>query len=115
MQAQVQTKVMYRRLQITLDGVQLSTCSNYSSLSPQGTTVLSPCCCTAHLDMLCTSGDVLLPQLKALVELDHVHLQLTPSSVAILNQSLLQSSASANAERQSAEAEQKVRLPQTSM
>lgn len=51
---------------------------------------MSPCRCTAHLDLHRSPGDALLPGTKALVQLDNVHVQLNPSSVAIVNQSLLQ-------------------------
>lgn len=51
---------------------------------------MHPCRCTAHLDLHRTPGDALLPGTKALVQLDSVQVQLNPSSVAIVNQSLLQ-------------------------
>lgn len=87
---QVQTSMLYHRLHVSLDGIQLSTSNCTSSLSPQDTTVLSPCRCTAHLDLHRTPGDALLPGTKALVQLDSVHVQLKPSSLAIVNQSLQQ-------------------------
>ena len=87
---QVQTSILYHRLYVSLDGIQLSTSNCTSSLSPQDTTVLSPCRCTAHLDLHRTPGDALLPGTKALVQLDNVHVHLKPSSVAIVSQSLLQ-------------------------
>jgi len=105
----VQTKVLYQRLCITLAAVQLSTGNRLSNLSPAGTTVLSPCRCTAHLDLHRASGDALLPQLKALVELDRVQVHLTPASMAALQCSLLQSSDPANAEQSHSETEQTVR------
>ncbi|KAL0051145.1 hypothetical protein WJX82_002690 [Trebouxia sp. C0006] len=103
---QVQTKVLYQRLCVTLDAVQLSTGNRLSDLSPAGTTVLSPCRCTAYLDLHRASGDALLPQLKALVELDRVQVHLTPASMATLQSSLLQSSGPADAEQLHSEAEQ---------
>ncbi|DBA81627.1 TPA: hypothetical protein ACH3X1_007382 [Trebouxia sp. C0004] len=103
---QVQTKVLYQRLCITLDAVQLSTSTRSSSLSSAGTTVLSPCRCIAYLDLHRASGDALLPQLKALVELDRVQVHLTPASMATLQCSLLQSSGPADAEQSHSETEQ---------
>jgi len=105
----VQTKVLYQRLCITLDAVQLSTGNRSSSLSSSGTTVLSPCRCTAYLDLHRAQGDALLPQLKALVELDRVQVHLTPASMAALQSSLLQSSGPADAEQSHSETEQTVR------
>jgi hypothetical protein len=94
---------------MTLDAVQLNTGNRSSSLSPAGTTVLSPCCCTAYLDLHRVSGDALLPQLKALVELDRVQVHLTPASMATLQFSLLQSSGPADDEQLHSETEQTVR------
>ena len=87
---QVQTSILYHRLYLSLNGIQLSTSNSISSLSHRDTTVLSPCRCTAHLDLHRTPGDALLPGTKALIQLDSVHAQLKPSSVAIVNQCLLQ-------------------------
>ncbi|KAA6426735.1 MAG: vacuolar sorting-associated 13F-like [Trebouxia sp. A1-2] len=96
---QVQTKVLYQRLCITLDAVRLSTANRSSSLSSSGTTVLSPCRCTAYLDLHRAPGDALLPQLKALVELDGVQVHLTQAFMATLQSSLLQSSGPADVEQ----------------
>ena len=87
---QVQTSILYHRLHVSLDGIQLSTSNCTSSLSSRDTAVLSPCRCTAGLDLHRTSGDTLLPGTKACIQLDSVHVQLNPSSVAVINQSLLQ-------------------------
>lgn len=71
---------------------------------------MSPCRCTVHLDLHRTPGDALLPGTKALVQLDSVHVQLNPSSVAIVNQSLLQLCTAADTDDATApsEAQQKV-------
>lgn len=106
---QVQVKILYQRLCIKLDAVQLSTGSSSSSLSPQGTNVLSPCRCTAFLDLHRASGDAVLPQVKALVKLDRVQVQLTPDSMAVLQQSLLHTGGQADAQQASCEAQQLVR------
>ena len=87
---QVRTSILYHSLRVSLDGIQLSTSSCTSSLSPRDTTVLSPCRCTAHLHLHRTPGDTLLPGTKAVVQLDSVQVQLKPGSVATINQSLLQ-------------------------
>ena len=83
---------MYQRMQITLSGVQLGTGSSLSSLAPEGAPVLFPCSCTAHVDLHRASGDALLPQAKALLEIDHIRVQLNSKSAAVLHQSLMQSS-----------------------
>lgn len=108
MNVQVQTKVLYQRLRVSIEALQLSTGSSSSSLSAKRTAVLNPCQCTAHLDLHRASGDALLPQLKALVELDRVQVYLTPASMAHLKQSLLQSDDEANAEQSEPEHKQQV-------
>ena len=106
---QVQVKILYQRLCIKLDAVQLSTGGSSSSLSLPGPSVLSPCRCTAFLDLHRASGDAVLPQLKALVKLDRVQVQLTPDSVAVLQQSLLHEAGQADAQQAPCEAQQMVR------
>lgn len=106
---QVQVKILYQRLCIKLDAVQLSTGSSSSTLSSQGTSVLSPCRCTAFLDLHRASGDAVLPQVKALVKLDRVQVQLTPDSMAVLQQSLVHTGGQADPQQVPDEAQQTVR------
>lgn len=87
---QVQSRILYHRLHVSLDAIQLSTSPCQGSLSPRETAVLSPGRCSARLDLHRAPGDALLPGAKALLQLDCVHVQLNPSSTAIVNQSLLQ-------------------------
>ena len=51
----------------------------------------------------------MLPQVKALVKLDRVQVQLTPDSMAVLQQSLLHTGGQADAQQASCEAQQLVR------
>lgn len=87
---QVQGSMLYHCLHVSLEAIQLSTSNPTSSLSSRETQVLSPCRCTARLDLHRTPGDALLPGTKALLQLDSAHVQLNPSSAATVNQSLLQ-------------------------
>ena len=105
---QVQTQVLYQRLRVTLAAVQLSTGSSASSLPVHGTCVLSPCQCTAYLDLHRASGDAVLPQLKALVELDRVKVQLVPFSLAVLEQGFTWGGAETDAEHARPERGQEV-------
>ena len=95
---QVQTSVLYHRIRVTLDSVQLSMGNSASSLTPDSAMILRPCRCIAHLDLHRASGDALLPSTKALVELDRVLVQLNPHSVSAMNHFLLQTESAADDE-----------------
>lgn len=89
---QVQTVVLYQRIQLGVSDMQLHIAAGQTPLqrdhaaghSHVGSPVLSPCQCTAFVDMHRISGDAYLPGSKALVNLDELHVQLNPEAVSIL-------------------------------
>ena len=89
---QVESQVLYQRFQISIASIQMhiAACETPLQSLPiqggqyRGTHVLSPCQCTAYLDMHRISDDAQLPNMKALVNLDGIDVQLNPEAVDIL-------------------------------
>ena len=99
---QIQSQVLYQRFQVSFASIQMHITAGQTFLqassswggSRGGTPVLSPCQCTAYLDMHRVSGDAQLPDTKALINLDAVDVQLTPEAITILGDALHQPGAS---------------------
>ena len=106
---QIQSHVLYQRFQVSFASIQMHITAGQTFLqasssrgrSRGGTPVLSPCHCTAYLDMHRVSGDAQLPDTKALVNLDAVDVQLTPEAITILGDALHQPAASQGGQEES--------------
>ena len=102
---QVESQVLYHRYQISIASIQMHIAACETPLQNQGgqhkgNPILSPCQCTAYLDMHRVSGDAQLPNMKALVNLDNIDVQLNPEAVDVLGGVLDQHSASNSAQQE---------------